>query len=129
MVDMGKSIKALAPYLWDLLGVLLDADPAHRCMKPQVRKLNVNEDVEINLGMIGAEGKQYEEWIENWADLEADDIESSSFEDEDKLHIPFLGLLDASNESAESGLDSDSDDSDDGSTNCSKKHQKQDPAK
>jgi len=30
MVEMGKKVKILAPHLWALLGVFLDADPAHR---------------------------------------------------------------------------------------------------
>ena len=38
MVEMGKSIKALAPNLWNLLGVLLDADLACERAAPNIGK-------------------------------------------------------------------------------------------
>jgi hypothetical protein len=84
MLDMGKKIKEAAPCLWELLGVLLDANFTRRHAAPKLKKTYFEEDVEMDLGEIGTEGAQQEEQGENWADLEASDAESSSSEDEDE---------------------------------------------
>ena len=91
MVDMGKKIKEATPHLWELLGVLLDANLTHRCAAPKLKKTYVKEDVEMDLGEIGTEGAQQEERAENWADLDASDSEASSSEDEDELSEVFSG--------------------------------------
>ena len=49
MVDMSKKIKEGAPSLWELLGVLLDADPTHCCAAPKLKKAHVDEDVKISV--------------------------------------------------------------------------------
>ena len=110
---MGKNIMAIAPFLWDLLGVLLDADPTRRRVAPKVRKSQVNEDVEMDLGEIGTEDTQYRERNENWAALEGDEAESSS-EEEDEAEeaiplMPFLSSSHTSGEQAESSSETDSD--------------------
>jgi hypothetical protein len=75
MVEMGKSIKALAPDLWNLLGVLLDANPARRRAVLNMGRSRVDEDVEMDLGEIGTEGSRPNEQEENWADLDAEAVE------------------------------------------------------
>ena len=69
MVDMGKKIKEATPHLWELLGVLLDANLTRRCAALKLKKTYVKEDVEMDLGEIGTEGAQQEERAENGADL------------------------------------------------------------
>jgi hypothetical protein len=133
MVDMGKKIKEAAPCLWDLLGVLLDADLTCRCVALKLKKTYVKEDVEMDLGEIGTEGAQQEDEAENWADLDASDAELSSSEDEDKLSEMFSGLWNQLNPKGETAKpDSDITDNEDDkhSQHCKKQRcQKQDPAK
>lgn len=57
----GQDIMTIAPFLWDFLGVLLDADPTQWQAAPKVGKSQVNEDVEMDLGEIGTEDRQYRE--------------------------------------------------------------------
>ena len=92
MVDMGKRIKEATPHLWELLGVLLDANLTCQCAAPELKKTYVKEDVEMDLGEIGTEGAQQEEQAENWGNLDASDSESSSSEDEDNSSVVFSGL-------------------------------------
>jgi hypothetical protein len=132
MVDMGKKIKEAAPCLWDLLGVLLDADLTRRRAAPKL-KTYVEEDVEMDLGDIGTEGAQQEQQAEDWADLNASDAESSSSEDEDESSEVFSGLWNQLNPEGETAEpDSDvTDDEDDIHLQHHKKQRcrKQDPAK
>jgi len=133
MVDMGKKIKEAAPCLWELLGVLLDANLTCRRAAPKLKKTYVEEDGEMDLGEIGTEGAQQEERAENWADLDASDSESSSSEDEDESSEVFSGLWNQLNPEGETAeLDSDvTDDEDDMHSQRRKKQRrrKQDPAK
>jgi hypothetical protein len=56
MVDMGKKIKKAAPCLWELLGVLLDANLTRRRAAPKLKKTYVEEDLEMemDLGAMGS---------------------------------------------------------------------------
>ena len=111
MVEMGKSIKALAPDLWNLLGVLLDADPARRRAAPNIGGSHVNEDVEMDLGEIGMEGSRQNEREENWADLDAEAVELSDSEDdeEDICDDILLGAAGTILDPLAAGSDSESD--------------------
>ena len=144
MVDMGKKIKEAALCLWELLGVLLDANLTRRCAAPKIKKTyvdnNVKEDLGMDLGEIGTEGAQQEdlERVENWADLDASDTESSGSEDEDDSEPSevFSGVWNQFNPEIETAeLDSDitDDEYDIHLPQCCKKQtrrcQKQDPAK
>jgi hypothetical protein len=111
MVEMGKSIKALAPDLWNLLGVLLDANPARKRAAPNMGRSQVDEDVEMDLGEIGTEGSWPNEQEENWADLDAKAVESSDSEDdEEDIHNDvLLGVAGTILEPLATGSDSESD--------------------
>jgi hypothetical protein len=67
MVEMGKKVKGLAPHLWALLGVLLDADPACRRTAPKAGPSAVDEDAEMDLGEIGSEARPATDNEEDWA--------------------------------------------------------------
>lgn len=82
MVEMGKKIKFLAPHLWDLLDVLLDADPTCRRAAPKAGKSQVDEDAEMDLGEIGGEGSQCRDRQVDWADLDIDQMESDISDDD-----------------------------------------------
>ena len=110
MVEMGKSTKALAPNLWNLLGVLLDADPAHRQAVLNMGRSHVEEDVEMDLGEIGTEGSWQNEQEENWADLDPEAVESSDSEDDEDTHNNLLlGAVGTILDPLATGSDSESD--------------------
>jgi hypothetical protein len=92
----------------------------------------------MDLGEIGTEGAQQGERVENWADLDASDAESSSSEDEDESSEVFSGLWNPLNPEGETveidsdGTDDEDDEDDMHSQHCTGKKQrrrKQDPAK
>jgi hypothetical protein len=97
--------------LWNLLGVLLDANPARRRAAPNMGRSRVDEDFEMDLGEIGTEGSQPNEREENWADLDAEAVESSDSEDdeEDIRDDVLLGVAGTILDPSAAGSDSESD--------------------
>ena len=111
MVEMGKSIKLLAPDLWNLLGVLLDANTARRRAAPSAGGPCIDEDTEMDLGEIGIDGEQQNKREEEWAALDDEVVESSdSEEDEELSNDALLGVAGTiSDPSAAPAASSDSD--------------------
>lgn len=55
IADMGRKIQIHAPELWDLLGILLDANLSRRRVVPDDSLLNEDKNVEIELDAIAME--------------------------------------------------------------------------
>jgi hypothetical protein len=115
MVETGNRIKHKAPNLWDLLGILLDANPDRRRAKPQINHV-ADEDVEMDLGEIGGLKDDWEQWHK----LLSDDEESDGEHEDD------------ADDNAPATLSSDEDDNseDEGPVRSEKKkRRRQNPAK
>ena len=86
MVEMGKSIKSLVPNLWNLLGVLLNANTAHRQAALSTGSSHIDKDIEMDLGEIGIDGEQQNKREEEWAALDNEVVESSDSESSRTMH-------------------------------------------
>jgi hypothetical protein len=129
MVEMGKKVKGFAPYLWALLGVLLDADPARRRTAPKAGPSAVDEDAEMDLGEIGGEDRPATDNEEDWAQLEGSNTESES-SDDDEPHQP-AGPWDDTEQSSDDNFHADSEDDTPQTKKATKQRRcrKQNPAK
>lgn len=101
MGDMGKKIKTVAPNLWTLLGVLLDARSiSRRRAKPKVgHSTQPNEDVEMSFEGIG--GTE-----EEWADLDGDEEDESDASESENEVVEVLPMQpDLAESSGDDGSD------------------------
>jgi|SRR5882762_1109510 len=78
----------VAPRLWALLGVLLDADPDRRRTAPAKAHSAVDEETEMDLGQIGGEGSCRAEGEPSWENLMDSDNKSMTSE-ESKEDLPW----------------------------------------
>ena len=83
MVDMGRKLRGMVPKLWQLLGVMLDANTEHRRAKLVKGQRTVQEDVDVNLGEIGGEESSKMAAKEDWDKLFDTDNESECSSDSD----------------------------------------------
>jgi hypothetical protein len=83
MVDMGRKLRGMVPKLWQLLGVMLDANTERRRAKLVKWQGTVQEDVDMDLGEIGGEGSSKTATEEDWDKLFDADNESECSSDSD----------------------------------------------
>ena len=121
MVKMGNDLKRMSPYLWRILGVLLDS-PLRQWAAPNLHHTST-EDVEMDLGEIGGEGAQEVEH-DHWADLVDSDESSCDEQSEDEQE-------NIADKHSMHGVQSDSDYESESNTSHpqKKRQQKQNPAR
>lgn len=103
MIQLGKDIKNKAPYLWEIIGVLLDTNLNRRRVAPYLGRPE-GEDVSMeNLNDGDGEGKKGV--IAGWEDLVDGNETSDSEQSEEQLPIIFESSLLHSDLESSSGED------------------------